>query len=324
MGRSTYTPSVSIITPAYNSASYLPETIASVLAQTFSDFELLIIDDGSRDDTLQVALDFAARDTRIRVLPAPNAGPAAARNCGMAEARGDFFALLDSDDIWRPQYLARQLAALERFPDAASVTANAINLGGPRDGTPLWPRTSGMRRLGLRDVLREEDAISILSVFRRAAFETVGGFDAAFTGNEDYHFWIKLLISGFVVLQQAEPLGFYRRREGSVSADERRMIEGIIRVLLWTRNYCQAPADLDLIDRQLARFDRDLRLVVAKDHLIRREFHQAAEEFAAVSRIKGDLFSSLVAHTSRQAPVMLRWAYQTLTAFRTSRVESRS
>src|SRR5262245_36702982 len=98
----TKAPAVSVITPAYNAASYLPETIASVLAQTHRDFELLIIDDGSTDDTLEVARRFAAADARISVASVPNSGPAAARNAALRAARGEFIALLDSDDVIAP------------------------------------------------------------------------------------------------------------------------------------------------------------------------------------------------------------------------------
>jgi glycosyltransferase involved in cell wall biosynthesis len=314
-----HAPAVSVITPAYNAAQFLPDTVASALAQTFSDFELLIVDDGSLDDTLEVARRLAAADARIRVFTTVNGGAAAARNAAMAAARGEFFALLDSDDIWWPEYLARQIALLKRFPDATVVTANALNLGGPHNGAPLWPRTQGLRRLTLRDALQEENAISIMSVFRRTAFDASCGFDPAFNGNEDYHFWLQLLRAGFVILQCAEPSASYRRRSGSVSDDQARMLNGVIHVLQWTRERCQAPAELDVIDRQLARFNRELRLAAAKAHLLQGEFREAADEFAAVSNLKGDLFSKVVARTSRQAPGTLRWAYRTLSAIRASR-----
>jgi glycosyltransferase involved in cell wall biosynthesis len=312
-------PAVSIITPAYNSAAFLPATVAGARAQTFTDFELLIVDDGSRDDTLEVARGLAAADSRIRVLATVNGGAALARNTAMAVARGQFFALLDSDDVWWPGYLERQLALLKKFPDVSVVTANAINHGGPRDGTPLWPRTAGLRRLGLHDALREENAISIMSVFRRTCVEVAGGFDPEFNGNEDYHFWIRVLRAGFVVMQCGEPIAFYRRRPGSVSDDERQMLKGIIRILQWAHDGSPSPGELAIINRQIARFTRELQLADAKAHLVRGEFREAADAFAVVSSLSGDLYSRLVAQTSRRAPATLRWAYQTLSAMRAGR-----
>jgi glycosyltransferase involved in cell wall biosynthesis len=311
---------VSIITPAYNAATYLRDTVCSVLAQTFSDFELLIVDDGSTDRTLDVARRLAEADRRIRVFATVNRGQASARNVAMAHARGELFALLDADDLWWPEYLSGQVAALHRFPEAAVVTANAINLGGPRHGTPLWPATSGIRRLRLHDVIAEENAVCIMAVFRRAVVDRVGGFDPAFNGNEDYHFWIRILSAGFVILQSREPLGHYRRRSGSVSDDERRMLAGVIHVLRWTRGRSEdRPDDLALIDRRLAGFENELLLADAKANLLRREFNAAASQFTALSALRGDLRSVLVARASRRAPEALLWVYRALSAVRAGR-----
>src|SRR5260221_12096291 len=139
-------PLVSIITPAYHAEPYLLETVESVFDQTMGDFELLIVDDGSSDGTLSLATELARRDDRIRVTSGPNRGPAAARNDAMRRARGRFFALLDSDDRWFPDYLSAQLRILDGS-DAAIVTANAINSGGPFNGQSLWAEQAGLKRL---------------------------------------------------------------------------------------------------------------------------------------------------------------------------------
>ena len=91
---------VSVITPAFNSSAYLAETIQSCLAQTHANLELLIVDDGSTDDTAEIAGQYAASDSRVRVFRIPNSGVAAARNIAVEAARGEFLALLDSDDLW--------------------------------------------------------------------------------------------------------------------------------------------------------------------------------------------------------------------------------
>ncbi len=210
----TAPPVVSIITPAYNSSAFVSETIAAALAQTYRDFELIVVDDGSSDRTIDVVHAAANGDPRVVVMHSPHGGPAAARNAGLDYARGRFIALLDSDDVWMPHYLAEQLALLERFPDQAIVTANAINRGGPLDHRPLWPDAWGWRKLTLRDLILEENAVCIMSVFHRAVVDRVGGFDPAFTGNEDYEFWIRAANAGFGIVQNLRPLGSYRRRAG--------------------------------------------------------------------------------------------------------------
>src|SRR5688572_9571182 len=124
------TPRVSVITPAYNAARFLRDTIASVRSQTTSDWELIIVDDGSTDETVAIVERYALEDPRIRLLRQANAGPSAARNHGMRAARGPFFAFLDSDDQWLPQFLEHQLAVFAEYPDTSLVTANAFYLGG--------------------------------------------------------------------------------------------------------------------------------------------------------------------------------------------------
>src|SRR5436190_16475309 len=105
-------PTVSVITPAYNVAPYLADAIESVLGQTFGDLELIVVDDGSPDATFDIAADYARRDRRVRVVRQKNGGISTARNHAMRLARGSFFAILDSDDLWLPPYLERQLDML--------------------------------------------------------------------------------------------------------------------------------------------------------------------------------------------------------------------
>src|SRR5258706_10155760 len=109
-------PVVSILTPAYNSAAFIAETIESVLQQTWSDFELLIIDDGSTDGTMDVVQSAARGDSRVKTFGSAHGGPAVARDEGLKHARGQFFALLDSDDVWDPRYLSEQLSLLRWYP----------------------------------------------------------------------------------------------------------------------------------------------------------------------------------------------------------------
>jgi teichuronic acid biosynthesis glycosyltransferase TuaG len=254
---------VSIITPAYNAEAYLPETIASVLAQSLTNFELLIVDDKSTDGTLGLARAFACRDARIKVIASPeNQGQPTARNFAMRQARGQFFALLDSDDVWQPSYLQEQMSVFEQIGDAAVVTANAINRGGPLDGRPLWPVTSGLRRLTLRDILSAEDSVCIMSMFRRQVFETIGGFDSRWRASEDYHFWVRAAHAGFVVIRNARPLAFYRRRPDSESSNDRRMLRGIIPMFKEIEQLCaDRPVERAEVRRQIAAFRR--RLIIA-------------------------------------------------------------
>ena len=145
-------PAVSVITPAYNAAGFIGEMVDSVRAQTFEDWELVIVDDGSTDATLELLTEWGDRDGRIHVLHQGNRGPSAARNLAMRAARGAFFAFLDSDDTWEAEYLERQLAVFHEYPDAHLVTGVARYRGGPRDGRHCAarrrPRCRAHRRRG--------------------------------------------------------------------------------------------------------------------------------------------------------------------------------
>ena len=118
---STNPPTVSVIMPAYNAKRYVEQTIRSVLAQTFDDFEFIIVDDGSTDGTLPILQRFAADDSRVIVISRPNTGIVGALNDGMAKARGEFLARMDADDVCLPERFAKQVAYLREHPECVGV-----------------------------------------------------------------------------------------------------------------------------------------------------------------------------------------------------------
>src|SRR5439155_11769103 len=158
-------PTVSVIMPAYNAQAYLSTAMDSVLRQTFPDLELLVVDDGSTDDTVDLARRYAARDSRVRVLTQRNAGPGPARNAAFAVAEGQLFAFLDSDDEWDDTFLDEQVAVFDHRPDADIVVANARNRGVPRHGRPSCPTAASIQPITLADILANEQAIFIMTVF---------------------------------------------------------------------------------------------------------------------------------------------------------------
>ena len=101
---------VSIITPCYNGEKYISETIESVIAQTYPNWEMIIIDDGSKDNSLKIAMEYAQKDNRISVFQQPNGGSASARNNGIRRSNGQYIALLDADDLWLPDFLENQIS----------------------------------------------------------------------------------------------------------------------------------------------------------------------------------------------------------------------
>ena len=316
----TAAPLVSIITPAYNAEGLLSETIESALAQTFTDFELLIADDGSKDHTVDVARRWAKLDSRVKVLTGPNGGTSSARNRALSHARGSYFALLDSDDLWHPGYLDAQLAVFRDHPEADVVTGNAYNFGGPFNGRPLKPIGTACQRLSLLDILEDEGAVCIMTVFRRRVLDAIGAFNPGLRQCEDYEYWVRAVHAGFVLLANPAPLAYYRRRPDSISANEIDHYNWVVVMYQSLRSLCHnRPAELAAIERQVARFERERLFITAKTHLVRGEFEAAAANFTRLSAVTNDFASAIVAGVSRHVPQALLWAYRAKSACRTLR-----
>ncbi len=204
---------VSIIIPCYNYARFLPAAVASVLAQTFTDWELIIVDDGSTDATLPTARQLLARhsDRRMRVFQQPNAGPAAARNTGAERATGTYLLFLDADDLLAPTLLDRAVETLRQQPAVGFVYSGMRLFGQDQH---VWPSAAfDLSRLALDNYVLPH------ALVRRVAWEQVGGFDPARSlwGFEDWDFWLRLATSGWSGWHIAEPLVLYRRHGQSLS-----------------------------------------------------------------------------------------------------------
>lgn len=133
----------SVVVPLYNKASYIEFTLNSVLSQTFADFEVVVVDDGSSDTGPEVVRRVAGQDARVRIIEQPNGGVSAARNKGIAEALGEWVAFLDADDWWHPDYLATQVAAMAALPEVHMVATQLRRVPDAPDWNPLpWPLAS--------------------------------------------------------------------------------------------------------------------------------------------------------------------------------------
>ena len=210
--RSSCAPTVSVVIPAYNAAEWISEAIQSALDQTYPPLEVIVVDDGSRDDTWLIASRFAPR---ARVLRKRNGGPAAARNLGIASATGEWIALLDADDRWAARKLEKQVALA-----APGVALVHTALENEADG-PELPETITF------DVLWEANCIANSSVLiRRDAVLALGGFDEdlKLKSVEDYHLWLRLASTGARIVSCNEPLAFYRRGNG-LSSDTAKFLE---------------------------------------------------------------------------------------------------
>lgn len=206
-------PSVSVIMPAYNAGCFIADAIRSVMAQTFTDWELLVLDDGSSDDTLAIARSLAQTDCRIRVLPNKhNMGVAKTRNRGFDLCRGEYVALLDSDDIWYPQKLEKQLALMrETGADLCYCAYAIVDAAGKKvRGDYLVPPT-----VDLHGLLRQ-NVIGCSTVMLSAAVKERYRFETDFY-HEDYVLWLRLLQDGCKAAGCTPVLAAWRYVENSRS-----------------------------------------------------------------------------------------------------------
>lgn len=220
-------PDVSVIIPTYNYAQFLAESIQSVLQQTYSEFELLVVDDGSTDQTRQVVAQFES-DPRVRYLFQENRGDAAARNTGINHTTGRFVAFLDSDDLWLPEKLARQVEVLQLRPEISvvytAIVLQQIDEQRRLPPPPAWRESTLYEELLYRNVITGSHSSVMI---RREVFEQVGLFDDAFRIS-DRDLWRRLAERhGFYRLD--EPLVCIRKHEDNSSRNKVMMADNHLR-----------------------------------------------------------------------------------------------
>ncbi len=255
--------------PAFNAERYLHRAIESVLRQTLADLELLVVDDGSSDGTVSLALSYAERDARVHVLTQRNAGPGPARNVAFGVGTGRVFAFLDSDDEWDEAFLEENVGVLLARPDIDIVIGNACYRGGARDGQPCRPLRRDGQLITLAEILSDETSLFIMAVFRREVVAAIGGFDPALFTNEEYEMWIRAALAGFTFARHTRPLGRYACRPDSLSSNDTRMLRGILRVFAKTRPaLTPGSPEIAILDAQVARFQRELAAAERKARLL--------------------------------------------------------
>ena len=216
-------PKVSVIIPAFNVERYVATAVRSVLAQTYRDVEVIVVDDGSTDRTRDELEQF--RD-RVVVVTQVNGGIGAARNRGIRESTGDVIALLDADDAWLPERVSRCVGFLRERPDVGFVTTDALIIdeqGSPSGGTYLDLVDFPVE--GYEERIVRENFVFVGAFVRRAVLDDAGPFDETKpTGVEDYEMWLRLIASGVVPGIVRDPLALYRVRSDSVTRRDDQLV----------------------------------------------------------------------------------------------------
>ena len=307
-------PLVSVVIPAYNVAHYLPTALDSLLAQSLVNFEALIVDDGSTDDTAAVAQEYVTRDRRFQLLQKPNGGLSSARNHGMAAARSDYIALLDADDAYHPEKLRSHVERLDSNPEISVVYSASKIIR--NDGQRTWMQLSGKP-------LYSDPLLSLLcknfigngsnGIFRQSLLAQIGNFDESLRSCEDIDFWLRIAsLDSSQFYREPRPLTYYRVRPSGLSFNLPQMEETCNRVLDAAlarspqRNAPFMPTAFAYMYRYLAR------MALTSGDLSQAEVYisQAWDSDAAIFRRDLRSLSTLVA--IRLAPISRRLIASTL------------
>ena len=237
-------PQISIIIPVYNGEKTIKETIESVLAQCFEDFEIIIINDGSEDSTLEVIANIS--DPRIQVFSYPNAGLSVSRNRGFDHSCGRYIAFLDSDDLWKPDKLSKQLKALHEHPQAAVAYS----------WTNFIDEFSNFVRIGSRVTITGNVYPNLLlgnflesgsnALVCRHALAEVGGFDESLRAAEDWEIWLRLS-QKYDFVAVPHPHVLYRLSTHSMSTNVLQQEVACVQVM--EQAFSKAPASLQSLKR---------------------------------------------------------------------------
>jgi len=242
-------PSFTVIITAFNAESYLPRTLDSILRQTFPDFEVVVVNDGSQDGTARVIRAYEQRDARVRGVHTPNRGISPARNLAVKYARAPWIAVCDADDTWSETKLERQALAIRNWnapqPLLALGTCGYIINGADRIRHHLdFPQNPWPEYLREGAPVGQFVMINSSVVFRRDAFDALGGYRADYTPAEDTDLWVRLSERGAVV-NLPERLTYYRVHGGNASASSyTRMLLNTYRILSNTRRRARGEREL--------------------------------------------------------------------------------
>jgi len=210
-------PLVSVIIPTFNRSALVCEALDSVLAQTYRNFEILVVDDGSTDDT-KSAIEKKYRDnSRIKYFFKAQGGPGSARNHGVLHSRGELIAFLDSDDLWIPEKLERQVDQMERNPEAVMSFTDALVQAIPANGRTRFQAKRFRGDTTLRAMVETNFPLCTPAVIvRRRVLQEVGGFDESLMCAQDWDLWIRILARHRVVYLD-QPAVIIRSRDDGVS-----------------------------------------------------------------------------------------------------------
>lgn len=248
-----------MVMPAYNTEAWVGPAIESVLNQTRRDFELIVVDDGSTDQTVPTVEQFVQQDDRISLITQQHRGSSAARNAAIARSVGEYVSFIDSDDLWLPRYLEVMATTLEAHPRAAVAHTDAWVLfdevkkiaRGSAMGAYLPPAVPGEPLEFLRALLEHHNFVYGATTVRRRALDEVGGFREDLRASLDYELWMRIAAHGHSFVRCPENLAVYRRRGDQITSDPAAHHRSLPEVYRIVAEEYDVPDDIRELARQL-------------------------------------------------------------------------
>lgn len=306
----TAKPLVSVIVPAYDVAEYIGEALDSVLAQTLTNYEIIVINDGSPDtEALEKAL--APYQSRIVYLKQENRGVSAARNRGISAARGPLIAFLDGDDTWLPEYLQIQVARIQADPTIDVLYPNVMMFGDSSEaGEEFMAICPSNGEVTFERLLLQECNVSNCSIARRETIMRAGLFDESLRSVEDFDLWLRVIKQGGRIVYHRDVLARYRRRHGSLTADPVWLSEHILVVLKKVQQTMDlTPSEKATLEAQLQHFHAMLRLQEGKRAFFSGDTKGAINGLTEANQFFRNRKVSFTLMMLRVAPKLLLRAY---------------
>ena len=301
---------VSVIVPTYNTSRYIAETLDSVLAQTFREYEVIVVNDGS-PDTPELERVLVKYQNQIRYIKQENQGPSAARNTGIRLARGEFLAFPDSDDIWLPDFLADQLKFLEENPSLDMACADCVYFGDPDLEGKSWQSLDPIEgTVTLEKILPTHGgAFASFVLLRRETALKVGFFDEQLRLFEDYHYWLRLLYCGGKMGYLRKILGKRRLHSESLTYNQDVIIPHAIKALEKFEAILNPTGrEARLVRREIAFSQSRLALKEGRRRLAAGDYQGARESFTKAQAAVDSRKVRFALLGLRWAPQWTRWA----------------
>ena len=267
-GQRDKTPAVTVVIPVYNSAHYIAQALDSLKTQTFTDYEVIVVNDGS-EDSEELERILKSHPLPVIYVSQENKGVSAARNAAIRIARGEFYAQLDADDQWTPDYLDVQLRILTDNPDVAVVYPNATIVRDGSDATLEFMKISPSEGdVNFESLVRQKCVVMTCVTARMSAIREAGMFDESLRSCEDFDLWLRIVRNGGRIVYHQRPLVLYRRHEGSLSSDRVWMTRNLLAVFeKCAAKFELTAAERDILDDQIASNRANLHLFEGKHQL---------------------------------------------------------